>query len=144
MITPDRAHRVPGTTYPRDVAPEGAVPLGDRLAALPSRLLTALTTAAVSRLRLTTGDVLVVRGDVPGPVRVGIIRALHKGTPNDPVAVFLPRDCSVHVERSKIEREDRGHRDTKNIDRDKAAVPPRGVFTGVQDGRDGPSDTTPR
>ena len=145
-IIPDAMHRILGTTYPSDRAPDGAVPLGERPASLPSRAMTALTGLVVARLSLKAGDVLVVRGDVPNAVRVGIIRGLHKGAPNDPVAVFLPRDCLVHVEPSKITREDRGHRDTKNIERDKgpARLPERGVFTGVQDARDPPSDATRR
>ena len=41
----------------------------------------------------------------------------------------------------QINAEDRGgYRETATYASDKAALPPRGVFTGVQDARDPPSD----
>jgi hypothetical protein len=145
LILPDKTGRIHGTTYPRDRAPAGSVPLGDeRPPSLRERLVRLLAGASLRVLRVRPGDVIVVRGERPGGERVAaLMRAINHGRDDDPVLVFLPPDCKVHVEGKQIDAEDRGHRDTKNIDRDKAPVPPRGVFTGVADGRDPPSDTDP-
>jgi hypothetical protein len=141
MITPDPTHHVPGTTFPADRAPDGAVPLGERPPGLLDRVLDRLARVAISRLRVERGDVLVIRGEVPRPVKVALVRALHTGAAGDPVAVFLPRDCAVHVERARLEGEDRGYRETKSYGKD--ATPPRGVFTGIPDARD-PETDAPR
>ena len=138
-ITSDVDHRVGGTTYPAARAPLDAVPLTDPRAAFAARVVERLARFAFHRLRIGRGDVIVVRGDVPVPVRVGMIRAVHSGAAGDPVVVFLPLDCRVHIERSRLDTEDRGYRETAVYGKDKA--PERGVFTGVPDGRDTDTDT---
>lgn len=142
MVIPGLDDRIHGTTYPRDRAPYGSVPLGQRARGVADRLFARLAGFVVDRLRVEPGEVLVVRGDVPPAVRVEIVRALHRGSPGDPIAVFLPMDCAVHVEASRLDNEDRGYRETKAYGEDKA-TPARGVFTGVPDGRDPPSDGAP-
>jgi hypothetical protein len=150
-IDPDENDRVHGTTYPRDRAPAGSRPMGaDRPPSLRERLVRLLAGASLRILRVRPGDVIVVRGDRPGAERVAeIMRAVNHGRDDDPAVVFLPLACAVHVEGRRIDVEDRGYRETSVTPSDKKDnadkhLPERGVFTGVQDGRDPPSDTTPR
>ncbi len=143
MIRPNAEGRVFGTTYPADRAPAGSVPLGDDPPlSLREHVASWLTGVALRVLRVRPGDVIVIRGERPDSERVAsIVRAIHKGNDGDPVAVFLPSNCRVHIEGRQINAEDRGgYRETATYASDKAALPPRGVFTGVQDARDPPSD----
>lgn len=149
MIRPDLAHRIFGTTYPRDRAPEGAAPLGaERPPSLRERVARLLAGASLRVLRVRPGDVIVVRGERPEGARVAaIMRAVNRGRDDDPAVVFLPADCVVHVEGKRLDTEDRGgYRETVVTNADKRDnseknLPERGVFTGVADGRDPPSDT---
>jgi hypothetical protein len=155
-MTPTPApDRIYGTTYPRDRAPEGAVPLGpERPSTFRERVARVLAGVSLRVLHVRPGDVIVVRGERPTGARVAaLMRAINRGRDDDPAIVFLPRDCSVHVEGRQIDAEDRGgYRETSTYQADKSAnedkgkgpLPPRGVYTGVADGRDPPSDTTPR
>lgn len=153
MTTPDASGRIYGTTYPSDRAPDGSVPLGDeRRPTLRERLARLLVGASLRVLRIRAGDVIVVRGERPSGARVAaLMRAINRGNDDDPAIVFLPPGCKVHVEGKQIDAEDRGgYRETsvttsdKSANEDKGRVPPRGVYTGVADGRDPPSDTTRR
>jgi hypothetical protein len=152
-IRPDDTDRIRGTTYPHDRAPAGSVPLGDeRAPSIRERAARLLAGASLRVLRVRPGDVIVVRGERPPGGRVAaLMRAINRGRDDDPAIVFLPADCKVHVEGKQIDAEDRGgYRETatttadKRANEDKGSLPPRGVFTGVQDGRDPPSDTRPR
>ena len=143
MIRPNVEGRIFGTTYPADRAPAGSMPLDDDPPlSLREHVARLLTGVAMRVLRVRPGDVIVIRGERPDAERVAsIVRAVHKGNDGDPVAVFLPADCRVHIEGRQINAEDRGgYRETATYSSDKTALPPRGVFTGVQDARDPPSD----
>lgn len=147
MIQPDASGRIFGTTFPSDRAPEGSQELGDELP--PSRrerLARLLARLSLRVLRVRAGDVIVVRGARPeGSAVAALVRAVNRGNDDDPVVIFLPEDCRVHVEGRKIDAEDRGgYRETATTGSDRGPLPERGVFTGVQDARDPPSDTTPR
>ena len=153
MLRPDRTDRVHGTTYPRDRAPDGAIPLGvERAPGLRERLARLLAGASLRVLRVRPGDVIVVRGERPESARVAaLMRAINRGRDDDPTIVFLPAACAVHVEGKQIDAEDRGgYRETattqadKRANEDKGRLPERGVFTGVQDARDPSSDTACR
>jgi len=136
---PDSDGRIDGTTYPSDRAPEDADDLGETPPRLRDRILARLLGFTLRALPLPEGHVLVVRGEVPGSVRVAAIRALHHGNVGDPVPVFLPLDCKVHVEPRRLKSEDRGYRSTKVTELDekpRGPLPERGVYTAVPDGRD--------
>ena len=106
MIRPNAEGRVFGTTYPADRAPAGSVPLGDDPPlSLREYVASLLTGVALRVLRVRPGDVIVIRGERPDAERVAsIVRAIHKGNDGDPVAVFLPSDCRVHIERAADQR----------------------------------------
>lgn len=141
LLSPDPS-RVRGTTFPRDRAPAGSVPLGPEAPeTLRERVAWWLAAASLRVLRVGPGDVIVVRGERPDSATVAaLVRAVNRGRDDDPVVIFLPRDCAVHVEGRKIDQEDRGgYRETAVTTADKKAnadkSPPRGVYTGP------PSDT---
>lgn len=134
-IAPDADGRVDGTTYPRAVAPDDSVPLGEQPESLRRRILDRLTRrffgAVIRVLRIRPGDVVVVRTD--GVVPMSDVARWGKelrAAGHDGVAIVVPRDCLVHAEPGKLAKEDRGYRETKTYGTD-ANQDARGVHTGL-------------
>lgn len=134
---PDGSGRVVGTSYPIDVAPAGSAPLFEKQ---PEGV------RDFTLLRPEDGDIVVVRTSLgfPPEEKALLNRQIQATFPGRKLVVlFLPEQCLVHLEPSKLKNEDRGYRETKVYGTDtpdaNQAVSmannqdDRGVFTGVSD-----------
>jgi hypothetical protein len=133
-MKPDADNRIDGTTYPDDErAPEGSQRLRKRrsVRALVARVLCGV---GVVLLRPRPDDVLVVVGEErTTPEQRERVNAAARRL-GLRAAVFLPSAVRVHVEPSKLAREDRGYRETKTYSTDKKARNvDRGVYVGTPD-----------
>lgn len=109
MIRPDKQGRIDGTTYPEDRAPAGAAQLFAPFRRLWPTLFRLAMGFGLSAVRAREGDVLVVVGGdrmLPAARREVVVAARAAGCR---AAVFLPRDCRVHAEPSRLATEDRGY-----------------------------------
>lgn len=132
--------RIDGTTYPSEAAPPGSLPFPEPensglRARIGRRLIRLVFGIGVELLRAQPGDVMIIRAPTELRWHPGTLRELNQSVraAGLSAAVVLPIDVLVHVEPSKLKREDRGYRETKTYGSDRPAsnTDSRGVHTGV-------------